>query len=305
MSTATKDKPSSNGTALATSKAEIVTATEQRIGELTEQGMLHLPPNYSAANALRAAWLILQETKDRNGKSVLDVCTRPSIANALLSMVVQGLDPNRNQAYFIAHGQTLTLRRSYFGTLALAKRLGHVRDAYAEVVYEGDEFEFEIDRGRKRVAKHKQTLESIAKGKIVAAYCVVEFDDDREPEAEVMAWPEIEKAWKKGNSTAQKEFPGEMAKRSVLNRALKRHINSSDDEHLALVLHHANRSEVEAAHDEVEAEAAEHANRDVIDIDVDTPQLETGDEPDEPEAPEASAASMFDEPEPEPAGAPF
>ena len=123
--TATASKPaekSNNAASLAKPKADIIESTERRIGELVDEGMLHLPPNYSAANALRAAWLILQETVDKNKKPVLETCTRASIANSLLSMVVQGLDPNRNQAYFIAHGTALTLRRSYFGTLRSEER---------------------------------------------------------------------------------------------------------------------------------------------------------------------------------------
>lgn len=274
-------------------KAEIVESTEKRVAQLVEEGMLHLPPNYSAPNALRAAYLILQETLDKNKKPVLESCTRASIANALLSMVVQGLDPNRNQAYFIAHGQTLTLRRSYFGTLALAKRLGGVKDAYAEVIYEGDEFEFETERGRKKIVKHKQTLDGIAKGKIVGAYVVVEFEDGRE-DAEVMPMAEIQKAWSKGgdNNPARREFPGEMAKRTVINRALKRHINSSDDSHLGLVLHYVNRDPVQEAHDEIDAEIVEvTANARTIDIEQPTlPSDDDGDPLPEPEDADMAAA---------------
>lgn len=272
--TKVQEKPTTNSQAkpagvkkaeLAMAKNEILESTEKRIGELVDSGMLHLPPNYSAANALRAAWLILQETVDRNKKPVLEVCTRPSIANSLLSMVIQGLDPNRNQCYFIAHGTQLTLRRSYFGTLALAKRLGGVKDAYAEVIYDGDEFEFETERGRKKILRHKQTLDSIAKGKVLGAYVVVEMEDGRE-DAEVMPMAEIQKAWAKGgdNNPARRDFPGEMAKRTVMNRALKRHINSSDDSHLGIVLAHLNRTDAEAAAEEIDAEAREVANGEVL-----------------------------------------
>jgi recombination protein RecT len=252
---------------LAQAKNEILESTERRISELVDTGMLHLPPNYSAANALRAAWLILQETVDKNRRPVLEACTRSSIANALLSMCIQGLDPNRNQCYFIAHGPQLTLRRSYFGTLALAKRLAKVKDAYAETIYEGDEFEFETERGRKRIVRHKQSLQSIAAGKLVGAYCVVEFEDGRDV-AEVMPMSEIQKAWAKGggDNPARKEFPGEMAKRTVMNRALKRHINSSDDSHLGLVLTHVNRTDAEAAAEEIEAEALEAANKETLSL---------------------------------------
>lgn len=277
MSATKQEIAKSNGKSggeLANIKNEVLDSVERRVGQLTDGGMLHLPPNYSAANALKAAWLVLQEaksSKQSGEKPVLEYCTRVSIANSLFSMVVQGLDPNRNQCYFIAHGKTLTLRRSYFGTLAIGKRVAKVRDVYAEVVYEGDDFEFETRRGIKTVTKHVQSLESMG-GQIVGAYAVVEFtDEDMKPTTEIMTWADIQKAWSKGGdkNKARDEFPGEMAKRTVINRALKRHINSSDDEHLALLLEHVNRSDVEAAHEEVDAEAAEHGNQQYIDVEVD------------------------------------
>lgn len=290
MTTATKEQLAKKPTELSKTNAKIVDDVELRISQLTEGGMLHLPPNYSAPNALRAAWLLLQEaktSKQHGEKPVLTACTRVSIANSLFSMVVQALDPGRNQAYFIAHGNRLTLRRSYFGTLAIAKRVADVKDVYADVIYEGDEFEFETRRGVKHVTKHVQSLASMG-GKIAGAYAVVEFNDsERQSTTEIMTWAEIQKAWAKGGKSnpARDEFPGEMSKRSVINRALKRHINSSDDEHLALLLEHVNRTDLEAAHDEVGAEADEYGNQEYIDVDVselesdeDQPQLEAADE---------------------------
>jgi recombination protein RecT len=38
---------------------------------------------------------------------VLQACTRDSIANALLDMAVQGLNPAKKQGYFIAYGKQL------------------------------------------------------------------------------------------------------------------------------------------------------------------------------------------------------
>ena len=91
---------------------DVVDTVLSKIKDFEEAGELKLPANYSAANALKSAWLILQETKDRNDKPALVVCTKESVANALLDMVVQGLSPMKKQCYFIVYGSKLTLQRS-------------------------------------------------------------------------------------------------------------------------------------------------------------------------------------------------
>ncbi len=68
---------------------DITDAVSQNIERLQSEG-LSLPPNYSHSNALKSAFFKLQETTDRSGKPALEVCTKESIANALLDMVVQG-----------------------------------------------------------------------------------------------------------------------------------------------------------------------------------------------------------------------
>src|SRR5574340_499041 len=68
--------------------------SEQVLSKITafqETGSINIPKDYSPANALRAAYLILLETKNIDKKPVLQECTKDSIANALLKMIVQGL----------------------------------------------------------------------------------------------------------------------------------------------------------------------------------------------------------------------
>src|SRR5690606_18529173 len=136
--------------------------------------------------------------------------------NALLDMVVQGLNPAKKQGYFIVYGRQLVFQRSYFGTMAVTKRVTGAKDIFAQVVYDGDEFEFEIDRGKKRVLKHVQTLKSLSSGKIVAAYCTIIFPDDREY-TDIMTMDEIRQSWKKSKQgpdregSTHQEFPQEMA----------------------------------------------------------------------------------------------
>ena len=47
-----------------------------RVKAFEETGMINVPKDYSAPNALRAAWLILLETKTLDKRPVLEACTK-------------------------------------------------------------------------------------------------------------------------------------------------------------------------------------------------------------------------------------
>ena len=210
-----------------------------RVAKLEESGGLVIPPNYSAANALKSAWLILQETKDRNKKPVLEVCTKESICNTLLDMVIQGLSPVKKQCYFIAYGNQLQLSRSYMGTVAVTKRLSGIKDVFANCIYEGDvfEYEFDLETGVKRITKHEQKFENINIQKIRGAYAVI-VREGAENFVEVMSMDQIRQSWKqrKGpeESDTHKNFTDEMAKKTVISRACKIFANTSDDADLLI-----------------------------------------------------------------------
>ena len=191
-----------------------------RIKQMESIDALHLPKNYAVENALKAAWLVLQETEDRAHNKALAVCTKESIANALLDMVLQGLSVAKNQGYF-------------FGTMAVAKRTGAVKGTpEAQVIYEGDDFVYTIEDGNIKIVKHDQKLENVNNDKIKAVYAVVTLTTG-EKQVAIMTKDQVLKAWNqgatKGSSPAHKNFPEEMAKKTVINRALKHIINSTDD----------------------------------------------------------------------------
>lgn len=206
-----------------------------KVSSYQNDGSLTLPSNYSVENHLKSAWLILQSTKDRNNNPALDVCTKDSIANALLDMVLQGLAVSKNQGYFIVYGNKLEFQRSYFGTVALAKRTGGItKEPIANVIYEGDEFIYEIlpETAQIKIIKHDQKIENIDNSKIKAAYALIKLADGTSQIA-LMSMQQIRAAWNqgatKGQSPAHKNFPDEMAKKTVIGRACKLIINSSDD----------------------------------------------------------------------------
>ncbi len=261
---------------LAEIKKNTVDVVTQKIKALESNGDIQFPPDYSPQNALRSAWLILQETVDRNKKPVLQTCTRTSIMNSLFDMTVQGLNPAKKQCYFLAYGEQLVCQRSYHGTKALAMRVDpSIGDVIAEPVWEGDTFEYEIDRGKKRVVKHKQTLDSIDSKNPKGAYCLVLDHQGNVTKTEIMTFEQIKAAWKKSqmkpvqdngeikpNST-HAEFMDEMIRKTIINRTCKPIINSSSDAHLFKA---ANRSEQVQAEQEAEQVAEANANQEVIDV---------------------------------------
>jgi len=236
MTTQKKDEKKEQSQAVATIQKTIADSVLARVQQFTANKDIRLPADYSPENALKSAWLILLETVDREKRPVLQVCTRESIANALLNMVLQGLNPVKKQCDFIAYGDKLTLQREYHGTIALAKRYGNVKQAVGTVIYEDDEFEYSIDQsGYKKVTKHIQALENIDMNKIKGAYATLLFETG-EPYIEIMTILQIRQAWQqgatKGASPAHKNFPDQMAMKTVISRACKLFISSSDDSSL-------------------------------------------------------------------------
>lgn len=282
---------------LALVKRDTVDVVADKVRQFQERGEIHFPANYSPENAMKSAWLLLQTVQTKDYKPALEVCSRDSIANALLDMVVQGLNPAKKQGYFIVYGKTLTFQRSYFGTMAVTKRVTGAEDIDAQIIYEGDEFEFEIVRGRKKITKHKPSFSNMDDSKIAGAYCTIYWPDGREY-TEVMTMKEIRQAWKKSKQNPDKEnsthneFPGEMAKRTVINRTCKTYMNTSDDG--SLIMKHFKRQDEVLAEAEVEAEIEANANGEVIDI---TPPTAAEPKPD-PEQPKETARSSKSNVEP-------
>jgi len=246
-------------------------SVEGEISRLTNSRRLVLPKNYSAENALKAACLILQETVDKDKRPVLQVCTKDSIANTLYNMVVQGLNPAKKQCYFIANGNKLSLMRSYFGSVAVAKQVDEeLVEIIAEVVYEGDAFEYEIKRGKKIVTKHSQSIQNIDKKKIISAYAIAVYSDNTE-KTEIMTMEQIKTAWTKSrmnisdSKSVHSQFTEDMSKRTVTNKICKKIINESDDHNLAIKEAY-NLTDRELAEQEVIEKIETNANKELIDI---------------------------------------
>lgn len=206
---------------------QVTSNVANRISVMKTEG-LKIAPNYSVSNALSSAYYALKNSSSGN---LLEKCTDESIYNALLDMVTQGLSPAKTQCYFVPYGTTVKLTRSYFGTMKVVKQLPEVKDIYAEVIYKGDVFKIKNENGRKVFVSH-ETDWTNADNEIIGAYCIIEKLGG-EKILTVMTKKEIDKSWSKAKTkNVQNDFPQEMAKRTVINRAAKQFFNTSDDNDL-------------------------------------------------------------------------
>lgn len=283
--------PAKRETPLELVKRTVVDVVRGKVEQFIQSGELYLPKDYSPGNAMKAAWLVMQETKDKNGNPVLTACDRESVAAALLDMVVQGLNPIKKQCYFIAYGKHLACQRSYFGSMAVAKAVQPKIDDFAyAVVYENDVFEYGIDRGKKYVIKHEQKLENVNKTNIAAAYCIALTADGEPYKSEIMTIDEIIQAWKqsqmnpideKGNiktGSTHGKFTADMAMKTVITKLCKGIINASSDN--ALLLDTIKKNQDLADRAAAEAEIEEEANTgEALDI---TPEKEEEKEQEQP-----------------------
>ena len=208
--------------------SNVGTLVLNRVDEMCKVGFT-MPKDYNYVNAVKATMLKLQEVKDKNGKSALEVCTPSSIQSALFSMVVKGLDVSKNQAYLVVYNDKLQLQESYFGKVLQVKRIFPNWTPQPVIVHECDEFVYSIDpeTGRKVLVKHTQSLENLDKP-LIGGYMYLPCDDGGK-DLYIMTAKQIATAWAKsrsGGATA-KQFPEKMAMKTLVNSGCNLIINST------------------------------------------------------------------------------
>lgn len=253
-----------------------VTQVATKIESMKQQGQINLPDNYSAVNALQAAYFTLTAVDFGSKQALIDKVTPESVAFALQDMAIQGLSVAKKQGYFVPYGDKLQFLRSYHGTQAVLKRLHGVKDLWANVIWKGEEFEVEYnERGQLAFKAHKVNWKA-ATGKkedIEGAYCIIEREDGTQF-LTVMTMDEISTAWSTAKTqNVQNKYPQEMAKRTVINRASKAFINTSDDSDLLIeAVNRSTENEFEPQVkdmgdiEEVKREIEQNANTEEIDI---------------------------------------
>lgn len=160
----------------------------------------------------------------------LGLCTPQSFAGAMLTAAQLGLEPNTplGQAYLIPYNngkngtKECQFQIGYRGLIELAHRSGDLQSIEAHIVYENDEFEYEL--GLNPVLKHKPAMEN--RGAIAWVYAVYKLKSGGYG-FEVMSVEDINKHRDKYSKAARSGFSPwkdnweEMAKKTVIKRVLK------------------------------------------------------------------------------------
>lgn len=172
--------------------------------------------------------------------STLVKCHPQTIYTSLLTILRLGLDPSglTQQAYLVPFYNSRAKRHEcqaiigQQGKIELAYRSGQIDRIITAVIYENDDCEFNLADG---TLSHTFDLRGDDRGGIVAAYARVWIRGSAHPVTELMTYAEfgkIKAAAARRNrdklSPAYREWEGEMFRRSVLNRALKRCPKSAD-----------------------------------------------------------------------------
>jgi recombination protein RecT len=251
-------------------KSAIVIKVKAQVKKYLETGSLRLPSDYAPFNALNSAMLKLSEMDLGNA-------TEASIQESLLNMVTQGLSVAKDQGYFIVYGSRLNFQRSYFGDIAIAQRVEPGIEPYYDVIYDGEEFLLDIQRGRVLVASHKRKLEMINPRNIKGAYCgfveVRRLTNGERLEydlgAEVMTIDQIRKSWEKSKtykpdgSSFHNDQTDQACLRTVIRRRCKPIIKMSSDRALLASIAKTDFAEAESV---IDAEAETMAEEEIINV---------------------------------------
>ena len=161
-----------------------------------------------------------------NGKDDLIKFARQHGAAQIIACFVKGaylgLDAMNGECYMIPYGSTLQFMSSYRGMAKMAKKYSQrrIRDIYAKVVREGDEYEEGVDNGEPYVKFHPKNFNDAP---IEGAFAVCIFEDGGKltESMSVKAIEACRKQSKAQNSPAWSKFWEEMAKKTVIRRLCK------------------------------------------------------------------------------------
>lgn len=176
-----------------------------------------LPKGFNQTRFLQNCMTVLQDTRG------IDKVEPITVARTMLKGAFLGLDFFNKECYAIPYGNSLQFQTDYKGEIKLAKKysINPIKDIYAKLVREGDEFQEEIIDGKQTITFKPKAFNN---GSILGAFAVALFKDGSMM-YETMSIEEMEhvreKFSKAKNSTAWVNSTGEMYKKTVLRRLCK------------------------------------------------------------------------------------
>ncbi|HZG16927.1 MAG TPA: RecT family recombinase [Candidatus Bathyarchaeia archaeon] len=197
-------------------------AIHQNLEKLLEAKREAMPKSFNKTRFLQNCMAVLQETKD------IESCNPVSVARTMLKGAFLGLDFFNKECYAVVYKGSVEFHTDYKGEVKLAKKYSTkpVREIYAKLVREGDEFSEEIISGNQTIHFKPKPFNN---GEILGAFAVVNYMDGTMA-YDTMSKEEIEKIKenfsRKSNKTGEYSkawvvTPGEMYKKTVLRRLCK------------------------------------------------------------------------------------
>lgn len=131
-----------------------------------------LPRHMNPDRMARIAVTVLRQTPQ------LARCNPASFLGALMTAAQLGLEPGPlGEAYFVPFGRDVTFIPGYKGLIKLAWQSGQLADIWAEVVYENDEFDYQLGLHRDLVHRPAQG----DRGEPTHVYAVARLKDGGTP----------------------------------------------------------------------------------------------------------------------------
>lgn len=215
---------------MADKKGLVLQETHKALDNLLQSKAAALPKDFNETRFLQNCMTVLQDVKG------IEECQPVSVARTMLKGAFLGLDFFNKECYAIIYNRkvgntwikSLEFQTDYKGEIKLAKKysINPIKEIYAKIVREGDDFEEKIVNGQQVINFDPKSFND---GKILGAFAVCYFEDGSMT-YETMSVGEIEniknefsKKDKEGKFSKAWEgsAKGEMYKKTVLRRLCK------------------------------------------------------------------------------------
>lgn len=203
---------------MATSDKNYLVAIHDGLNSSLEKQVAALPKEFNKQRFMQNCMTVLQD-----GQADFSKCEASTVVRTLLKGAFLGLDFFNGECYAIPYGGSCQFQTDYKGEIKLCKRYSSnpIKDIYAKVVREGDEFVENIENGNQTVSFKPKAFND---GQIIGAFAVCLYRDGSMI-YDTMSKAEIEHTRqtfsKAANSKAWKDSYGEMCKKTVLRRLCK------------------------------------------------------------------------------------
>ena len=175
-----------------------------------------LPRDFNRARFVQNTLALVHDNEQ------LSKMPQSKLVPVLMKGAYLGLDFFNKECYAVPYGQQLQFTPSYKGMVKLAKKFSKrpIKDIYAHIVHDGDEFESGMEDGQEFVKFNPKPFND---GPIVGAFAVAQYQDGG-IKVETMSKQQLDavKRMSKAQSgTAWKFFADQMYQKVVIRRLCK------------------------------------------------------------------------------------